>query len=81
MFIYRPDKSVQEKKEITMYWENIRKQMEKMKEEFDEIQENKYNNKIIKNTKEYNYEILLEDINNRPTFIEPISKKLLIKKN
>ena len=81
MFIYRPAKSLQEKKEITMYWENIRKQMEKIKEEFDEIQENKYNNKIIKNTKEYNYEILLEDINNRPTFIEPISKKLLIKKN
>lgn len=80
MFICNPAKTLQEKKEILIYWENVRKQMEKMRDEFDEIQENKYNTKILIRTKKYNYKILLEDINNRPEFIEPINKNLLIKK-
>tara|TARA_Y100000992_G_scaffold294021_1_gene253272 strand:- start:432 stop:659 length:228 start_codon:yes stop_codon:yes gene_type:complete len=65
-----------EKKEIIYYYDNIRKQMEKMREEFDEIQENKYNNKVLKEARKYNYAILLEDIKNRPHFIEPINNNL-----
>ena len=42
-----------EKKEIINYYDNIRKQMEIIKEEFDEKQENEYNNKVIKRIKEY----------------------------
>ena len=64
----------EEKKQIALYYENIRKEMEKMREEFDEIQENKYNDKIIKRTEKNNFKILLEDINSRPEFIEPIFK-------
>ena len=66
----------EEKKQIILYYENIRKEMEKMREEFDEIEENKYNDKIIKRTLENNFKILLQDINNRPEFIEPIFKTL-----
>ena len=80
MFIYRPAETLEEKKDIILYWENVRKQMEKMRDEFDEIQENKYNNKVLRKARKYNYKILLEDINNRPDFLEPISKKILIKK-
>ena len=81
MFIYRPAERLQEKKEIVIYWENVRKEVEKMREEFDEIQENKYNNKVLRKARKYNYKILLEDINNRPDFLEPISKKIINKKN
>ena len=52
-----------EKKEIINYYDNIRKQMEIIKEEFDEKQENEYNNKVIKRIKEYNNNILLENLN------------------
>mgnify|MGYP006192202261 CR=1 FL=1 len=65
----------EEKKQIILYYENIRKEMEKMREEFDEIEENKNNDKIIKRTLENNFKILLQDINNRPEFIEPIFKR------
>tara|TARA_B100000035_G_scaffold315029_1_gene333545 strand:+ start:4049 stop:4306 length:258 start_codon:yes stop_codon:yes gene_type:complete len=80
MFIYRSVETLQEKKDITLYWENVRKQMEKMRDEFDEIQENKYNNKVLRKARKYNYKILLEDINNRPEFLEPINKKNINKK-
>mgnify|MGYP001177505547 FL=1 len=51
-----------------------------MRDEFDEIQENKYNNKVLRKARKYNYKILLEYINNRPDFLQSISKKILIKK-
>ena len=79
MYIYKQAKTLQEKKEVSIYWENVRKQMEKMREELDEIRENEYNNKVLRKAEKYNYRILLEDINNRPQFIEPINKKLFIK--
>ena len=79
MYIYKQAETLEEKKKLLIYWENVRKQMEKMRDEFDEIEENKYNNKVLKKAKKYNYKILLEDINNRPQFIEPINKKLKIK--
>ena len=63
---------LEEKKEIAIYYANIRKEMEKMREQFDTIQETKYNDNIIKRAKKYNYKILLQDINSRPEFIEPI---------
>ena len=66
----------EEKKQIALYYENIRKEMEKMREEFEEIKENKFNNEIIKRTEENNLKILLQDINSRPEFIEPIFKKI-----
>tara|TARA_Y100000389_G_scaffold109530_2_gene106601 strand:- start:3413 stop:3658 length:246 start_codon:yes stop_codon:yes gene_type:complete len=70
----------EEKKQIALYYENIRKEMKQMREEFEEIEENKYNDKIIKRTEENNFKILLEDINSRPEFIEPIFKRFGSKK-
>tara|TARA_A100001015_G_C14963449_1_gene701921 strand:- start:1010 stop:1270 length:261 start_codon:yes stop_codon:yes gene_type:complete len=67
-------KTYEEKKDVILYYENIRKQMEQMREKFEEIEENKYNNKIIKRVKIYNAKILLKDIYNRPEFIEPLNK-------
>ena len=72
---YLIDEKYEEKKQIALYYENIRKEMKQMREEFEEIEENKFNNKIIKRTEENNFKILLEDINSRPEFIEPIFKR------
>jgi hypothetical protein len=77
---YKIAETLEEKKAVVLYYESIRKEMEKMREEFDTIKETKYNNNIIKRIEKYNYEILLQDENNRSEFIESINSKLLIKK-
>ncbi len=55
-------KTLEEKKQIAIYYENIRKEMEKIREEFDEIEENKYNNKMLERIKNYNNETISENI-------------------
>ena len=72
MFEYRIVGNKREKEELAIYYSNLRKELEKMREEFDEIKESKYNNNIIRRTKQYYYRILVKDINSRPEFIEPI---------
>ena len=72
MFEYRIVSNKREKKELAIYYSNLRKELEKMREEIDDIKESKYNNNIIRRTKQYYYAILVEDINSRPEFIEPI---------
>ena len=70
-----------ERMQIILYYENVRKEMEEFKNSCDDLRDNKYNNKVIKRVQEYNYTILLKDIENRPDFIEPlnINKNKLIK--
>tara|TARA_B100000424_G_C22636572_1_gene352251 strand:+ start:81 stop:311 length:231 start_codon:yes stop_codon:yes gene_type:complete len=62
-----------EKMQIILYYENVRKEMEKFKNDCDDLRDNKYNNKVINSTKHYYYRVLISDIKNRPAFLEPLT--------
>lgn len=81
MFRFANIDTFKEKKQMALYYEKIRFQMEKMREEIEEIEENKFNNKLLKIVKKLNFKILLKDIKSRPDFLEPLIYRNFIIKN
>ena len=47
----------EEKKQVMMYYDNIRKEMAKFRDEIDSIAENKYNSKVLENSETKNVTI------------------------
>lgn len=63
--MYKIAQTRKEKLEVTMYWDNMRKVAEEIRDEFDLINENKYYEKILE--RRTKLELL-----HRPDFFEPI---------
>ena len=63
--MYKIAQTRKEKLEVVMYWDNMRKIAEEIRDEFDSIQEDKYYQKILESRRKV-------DLHNRPDFMEPI---------
>ena len=68
--MYKIAQTRKEKLEVVMYWDNMRKIAEEIRDEFDSVQENKYYQKILESRRKI-------DLHNRPDFMEPIKKSEL----
>ena len=64
--MYKIAQTRKEKLEVTMYWDNMRKVAEEIRDEFDLINENKYYEKILESR-------LKIELNHRPDFMEPVN--------
>ena len=62
--MYKIAQTRKEKLEVVMYWDNMRKIAEEIRDEFDSVQENKYHQKILESRRKI-------DLYNRPDFMEP----------
>ena len=63
--MYKIAQTRKEKLEVVMFWDNMRKIAEEIRDEFDSIQEDKYYQKILESRRKV-------DLHNRPDFMEPI---------
>lgn len=63
--MYKIAQTRKEKLEVVMFWDNMRKIAEEIRDEFDSIQEDKYYQKILESRRKI-------DLHNRPDFMEPI---------
>ena len=64
--MYKIAQTRKEKLDVVMYWDNMRKIAEEIRDEFDSVQENKYHQKILERLRRK------IDLNNRPDFMEPL---------
>ena len=65
--MYKIAQTRKEKLEVVMFWDNMRKIAEEIRDEFDSIQEDKYYQKILESRRKI-------DLHNRLDFMEPIKK-------
>ena len=68
--MYKIAQTRKEKLEVVMYWDNMRKIAEEIRDEFDSVQEDKYYQKILERRRKI-------DLYNRPGFMEPIKQNHL----
>ena len=75
--MYKIAQTRKEKLEVVMYWDNMRKIAEEIRDEFDSIQEDKYYQKILESRRKIDLHNRKIDLHNRPAFMEPIKQNQL----